>query len=135
MSNYSKPAADRGSELTDLLGLDPERTEFEAWCCNRWSGDRNALGRNDDDHPRYPGEYTISHVEFAWQAWRASRANFTATLGNENWKLREALTELRDRIKGHPAYSDLTIEEEIEEGGDTAEFSYLARVADSALGA
>lgn len=49
--------------------------------------------------------------------------------------LRTALTELRDRIKGHPAYANLTEEEEIETGGDTAEFSYLARVADVALGA
>jgi hypothetical protein len=49
--------------------------------------------------------------------------------------LRTALTELRDRIKGHPAYANLTEEEEIETGGDTAELSYLARVADAALGA
>ena len=49
--------------------------------------------------------------------------------------LRSALTELRDRIKSHPAYADLTVDEEIEIGGDTAEFSYLARVADDALGA
>jgi hypothetical protein len=48
--------------------------------------------------------------------------------------LRTALTELRDRIKGHPAYANLTEEEEIETGGDTAELSYLARVADAALG-
>ncbi len=50
-------------------------------------------------------------------------------------RLREALTELRDRIKDHPAYADLTEAEEIETGGDTAELSYLARVADAALGA
>lgn len=49
-------------------------------------------------------------------------------------RLRAALTELRDRIKGHPAYADLTEYEEIETGGDTAELSYLARVADEALG-
>lgn len=49
--------------------------------------------------------------------------------------LRAALTELRDRIKAHPAYADLTEAEEIETGGDTAELSYLARVADAALGA
>jgi len=49
--------------------------------------------------------------------------------------LRAALIELRDRIKDHPAYADLTVEEEICQGGDTAEFSYLARVADAALGA
>ena len=48
--------------------------------------------------------------------------------------LREALTELRDRIKAHPAYENLTEDEELETGGDTAEFSYLARVADEALG-
>lgn len=46
-----------------------------------------------------------------------------------------ALEELRDRIKAHPAYAELTEEEEIETGGDTAELSYLARVADAALGA
>ena len=49
-------------------------------------------------------------------------------------ELREALTEIRDRIKAHPAYADLTEAEEIETGGDTAELSYLARVADAALG-
>ena len=48
--------------------------------------------------------------------------------------LRTALTELRDRIKAHPAYANLTEAEEIETGGDTAELSYLARVADAALG-
>ena len=47
--------------------------------------------------------------------------------------LLSALTELRDRIKAHPAYADLTEEEEMEVGGDTAELSYLARVADTAL--
>lgn len=49
-------------------------------------------------------------------------------------KLRAALTELRDRIKEHPAYAPLTEEEEINVGGDTAEFSYLVRVADEAIG-
>ena len=33
------------------------------------------------------------------------------------------------------ANNDLTEEEEMETGGDTAELSYLARVADAALGA
>lgn len=49
-------------------------------------------------------------------------------------RLRAALTELRDRIKEHPAYAELTESEEIDTGGDTAELSYLARVADEALG-
>ena len=48
--------------------------------------------------------------------------------------IRAALEELRDRIKAHPVYANLTEEEEIDEGGDTAELSYLARVADAALG-
>lgn len=55
-------------------------------------------------------------------------------MGRQNERLRVALTELRDRIKGHPAYAELTEQQEIKEGGDTAELSYLARVADDALG-
>lgn len=49
-------------------------------------------------------------------------------------RLRAALAEIRNRIKGHPAYAELTEAEENAIGGDTAEFSYLARVADEALG-
>lgn len=49
-------------------------------------------------------------------------------------KLRDALTELRDRIVEHPAYADLTESEEMDVGGDTAELSYLAHVANTALG-
>lgn len=49
-------------------------------------------------------------------------------------RLRETLTELRDRIKNHPAYADLTEAQEMEVGGDTAELSYLARVCNAALG-
>ena len=48
-------------------------------------------------------------------------------------RLREALTELRDRLAEHPAYADLTESEECDTGGDTAEFSYLVRVAGAAL--
>jgi vacuolar-type H+-ATPase catalytic subunit A/Vma1 len=61
--------------------------------------------------------------------------NEAEAAADEIERLREALMEIRDRIKGHPAYADLTMEQEIDEGGDTAEFSYLARVADAALGA
>jgi hypothetical protein len=50
-------------------------------------------------------------------------------------RLRDAIIELRDRIKDHPAYAELTMDQEIEVGGDTAELSYLARVADDALDA
>lgn len=48
-------------------------------------------------------------------------------------RLRDALIEIRDRLKDHPAYAELTMEEETEVGGDTAEFSYLVRVADEAI--
>jgi hypothetical protein len=48
-------------------------------------------------------------------------------------RLRMALIEIRDRIIDHPAYADLTEGEEIEVGGDTAELSYLARLANQAL--
>jgi hypothetical protein len=48
--------------------------------------------------------------------------------------LRGALTKLRDRLAGHPAYQPLTEAEEQDIGGDTAELSYLVRVADAALG-
>lgn len=49
-------------------------------------------------------------------------------------RLREALTDVRDRIKDHPAYEDLTEADELRIGGDTVELSYMARVADDALG-
>lgn len=48
-------------------------------------------------------------------------------------RLRTALIEIRDRIQGHPAYADLTMDEEIDIGGDTAEFSYMVRLAVYAL--
>ena len=48
-------------------------------------------------------------------------------------RLSEALTELRDRLAEHPAYADLTEDEECDTGGDTAEFSYLVRTANAAL--
>jgi len=47
--------------------------------------------------------------------------------------MRDALTDLRDRIKDHPAYAELTEDEEMDIGGDTAELSYLVRVANDAL--
>jgi hypothetical protein len=58
----------------------------------------------------------------------------TETAADEIARLRAALAELRDRIKGHPVYENLTEDEECDVGGDTAELSYLARVADEALG-
>lgn len=68
-------------------------------------------------------------------AWPNSReGDMLREAKRENEQLRDALTELRDRIKDHPVYAELTEEEEENVGGDTAELSYLARIADFALG-
>jgi len=94
---------------------------------------------------------TLQELQTAWNA-QADKYNQWDELGHDeivvfsqqraasaercrSEKLSAALTEIRDRIKDHPAYADLTMDEEIEIGGDTAELSYLARVADGALGA
>ncbi len=45
----------------------------------------------------------------------------------------EALKVLRDALRDHPEYAQLSEEQEEEIGGDTAEFSYLVRVADAAI--
>jgi len=47
--------------------------------------------------------------------------------------LHDVLTEVNDRIKDLPAYAALTEDEECDIGGDTAELSYLSRIAEKAL--
>ena len=47
--------------------------------------------------------------------------------------LRAVLIEVRDRLQAHPEYADLTEDQEIEVGGDAAEFSYLVRMINEAL--
>ena len=47
--------------------------------------------------------------------------------------LRDALFEINERLRSHPAWEDLTEDEECDVGGITAEFSYLSRVAAEAL--
>lgn len=49
-------------------------------------------------------------------------------------ELRNALIDIRTHLKSRPDYEALTEDQEIEVGGDTAEFSYLVRIADAALG-
>jgi hypothetical protein len=74
-----------------------------------------------------PGEARdCQHGQLAWNCDRCAGALEIA-------KLREALTELRDRIKSHPLYAELTESDENDMGGETAELSYMARVADKAL--
>lgn len=64
-SEQVKPA-DEGRLERGVRALSPERAAFEAWCCKRWAGDRNALTTRED------GEYIIGHVQFAWCAWQAA---------------------------------------------------------------
>lgn len=65
--NETKPPADEGRLDRRVRAPDPERAAFEAWCCKRWAGDRNALTIRDD------GEYLNGQVQFAWCAWQAAR--------------------------------------------------------------
>lgn len=48
-------------------------------------------------------------------------------------KLKECLEIVRDALANHPAYAQLTQEEEEDIGGDTAELSYLVRTINEAL--
>lgn len=47
--------------------------------------------------------------------------------------LLSALQVIRDHLVDHPAYADLTEAEEHDIGGDTAELSYLVRIANAAI--
>lgn len=47
--------------------------------------------------------------------------------------LKGCLVMVRDTLKDHPAYAELTQEEEEDIGGDTATLSYLVRVINEAL--
>ena len=47
--------------------------------------------------------------------------------------LKSVLIEVRDRLRAHPEYAELTEAEEEDVGGDTAEFSYLVRTISEVL--
>jgi hypothetical protein len=49
-----------------------EREEFEAWCRQRWAGDRGALDIATEG--RYVGEYRLGNVQGMWAAWQARAA-------------------------------------------------------------
>jgi len=57
---------------TTRQALAAQREQFEAWCIQRWRGDRNALLRNLPDAEDHPDEYKMGPIEFAWQAYRAA---------------------------------------------------------------
>lgn len=66
MTEKTLPAV-AGPVERGVRALSPERAAFEAWCCQRWAGDRDALTIRED------GEYLNGHVQFAWCAWQAAR--------------------------------------------------------------
>lgn len=70
MTTEVSPAVASNAELERMT---PERAAFEAWCCKRWGGDRDALRRRDMAGSERLGEYVSGHVQFAWDAWRAAR--------------------------------------------------------------
>jgi len=51
-----------------MIDIEAERAKFEAWCVERWCGDRGSLNRFPPDHPKYAGNYENGAVEFAWQS-------------------------------------------------------------------
>ena len=78
-----------------------------------------------------PNTYKTPHQTAKEQA-EAKNADVLRVLAQRD-ELLAALVEINERIKDHPAYAELTMEQEIEEGGDTAEFSYLSRLAKAAI--
>jgi hypothetical protein len=83
------------------------------------------------------GGYHNAQTEWARIGWEAGRAagvaEALAAQAAEVEALREATAEIRDRLRGHPIYQELTEDEELAVGGDAAEFSYLVRLADAAI--
>ena len=116
-----------GGKSALSAGLGPDAQTVARWYCVSRDGLATLCKDADDAHE------TAGQCDKSWPVSGPHRAVILVDAAQAT-KLRAALTELRDRITGHPAYADLTEEEEDETGGDTAELSYLARVADAALG-
>lgn len=72
-TNEAHSEAVAGPVERPVRALDPERAAFEAWCCKRWGGDREALHIRDMAGSERLGEYVNGHVQFAWDAWQAAR--------------------------------------------------------------
>lgn len=88
------------------------------------------------DYNQSPGKTPLDNLVWGLSACVARIEADAATIKADRATIAEllaALEELRDRLEDHPAYAELTEDEEIETGGDTAEFSYLARVARAAI--
>ena len=121
MTTNASPAKVR---LTDGLGHNAQNAE--RWYCVSRDGLATLCKDEADAHE------TSGQCDKSWPLGGPHSAVRLAD-ASEIERLRDALGELRERIKGHPAYADLTEDEETDIGGDTAELSYLARVADVAL--
>lgn len=76
-------------------------------------------------------QYAIEHPDVLHTP--VAYREIIAQLLDQNVCVLQALIEIRDRLRGHPEYQDLTIEEQIEVGGQTAELAYLVSVADDAI--
>ena len=97
---------------------------------------RYALGMDAHEHL---SKHQVQEAK-RWAALTKSESNDfrqarTAPPEPVNARLLEALKTLRDALRDHPEYAQLSEEQEEETGGDTAEFSYLVRVADEAIAA
>lgn len=81
--------------------------------------------------------FAVDHTPDGWPAVQQKQLTEAALMLRKQHEamqiIVEALIGIKERIEEHPAYEALTIEEECEVGGDTAELSYLVRVANEAL--
>lgn len=97
--------------MTDTRhALAAQREQFEAWCIQRWRGDRNALLRNLPDADDHPDEYKMGPIEFAWQAYRAALsaqpvAGAVAPTADEVRRAAFELCEFIEDIKDKPTDS------------------------------
>lgn len=64
-------------------------------------------------------------------SWQQIEANARVAAAAPD--LLQALKDIHARLTEHPAYAELTEDEEEDIGGDTAELSYLARMARTAI--
>ena len=83
-------AADRGPELTEGLGLEPDRAAFEVW--KRQHGG-HYMSRNNAPGSDLSG-YQDAHTQGQWQAWQAAVAAASGTPAPTH-----RTTEARDRSR------------------------------------
>lgn len=85
-----------------------------------------------DYKPEEPGEFEFMKDMLLSAIPRITHGVKTAS-EPVNETLLEVLKTVRNSLRDHPEYAQLSEEQEEEIGGDTAEFSYLVRVIDGAI--